>query len=72
MEEFIEKGTQPIFGYPPICFSPVHADPREHVENGNRNISVLMKHVFTKNTNETSVSELIEANRNEQKWLDTV
>lgn len=59
LNEYVEMGTGPVFGYPPICYSP----PAElkDIDNtgGNEAISVLMKHIFHKDENLTSVQDYI-------------
>lgn len=45
LNEYVEKGTGPIFGFPPICYSP----PAELVKklDGDREyVKVLMRHIF--------------------------
>ena len=59
LNEFVEKGTGPVFGYPPMCYSPPNEFKQDFV--GNEAISVLMKHIFLKNENLPSVQTLIQA-----------
>lgn len=63
LNTFVEMGTGPVFGYPPICYSPPAELKDSSATPGNEAISVLMKHIFQKNENLTSVQEYLQMKR---------
>lgn len=63
-------GTGPIFGYPPICYSPPNELKKQTQDR--QFLSVFMKHVFQKPENLASVKDLIEARREEAIMLENL
>lgn len=62
LNKFVDEGTAPVFGYPPICYSP----PSDPSIDGNRiqkagYLRTLMRHIFRKNTSLASVAQIIDA-----------
>ena len=60
-------GTGPVFGFPPICYSPPgdmkKTDPKRDY------LSVLMKHVFQRPENLASVKDIIDAQEAEEEMM---
>ena len=44
LNDYVEMGTGPVFGYPPICYSPPNELKKE--STGRDFLSIFMKHVF--------------------------
>ena len=63
-------GTGPVFGYPPICYSPPNELKKE--STGRDFLSIFMKHVFQKPESLASVKDLIEAKREESIMLESL
>lgn len=61
LNEFVEQGTWPVFGYPPICYSPPNELKKEHTEK--EFLNVLMRHVFQKPEKLASVGQIIRAKK---------
>jgi hypothetical protein len=61
IEEYVEYGVAPLFGYAPICFSPVTA--KEYW-------SIILKPVMSKNKKQTSVEEFFKAIDKQDKCFD--
>ena len=68
LNDYVEMGTGPIFGYPPICYSPPNELKKQ--TTGREFLAVFMKHVFQKPENLASVKDLIEARREESIMLE--
>ena len=45
LNEYVEQGSGPIFGYPPICYSPPNEFKQEKVDK-KEYLDVFMRHVF--------------------------
>jgi hypothetical protein len=62
LEEYVEAGTAPIFGYPPICYSPVESSAKkQEVKTSRAYVSTLMKHVFQDPDSGQTVEDIITA-----------
>ena len=61
----MEEGSAPVFGYPPMCYSPPDTQNQTPVakkEGAAKNyLSILMRHVFIKNSALASVEDIIDA-----------
>ena len=61
IEEYVEYGVAPLFGYPPICFSP-------------RNVSeywkIILKPVMLKNKKQATVGQFFKAIEQQDKCFD--
>jgi len=64
-------GTGPIFGYPPICYSPPNELKKES-SDGNDAISVLMKHIFQKNDKLATISTLLAAKKDQDNMVSNL
>ena len=65
----MEQGSAPVFGYPPICYSPPGEENQQHKAAKNY-LSILMRHVFTQNNALASVGDLIDAQEAEEELQD--
>ena len=70
LNDYVEMGTGPVFGYPPICYSPPNELKKE--STGRDFLSIFMKHVFQKPDSLASVKDLIEAKREESIMLESL
>ena len=70
LHEFVVKGTGPIFGFPPICYSPPNELKKE--EGGREYLNVLMRHVFQKSEFMPSVADFIDAKQNNAEMLQSL
>ena len=70
LNDYVEMGTGPVFGYPPICYSPPNELKKE--STGRDFLSIFMKHVFQKPESLASVKDLIEAKREESIMLESL
>ena len=70
LNEYVEMGTGPVFGYPPICYSP----PNELKKSGGKReyLSVLMRHVFQKPETLATIKDLIDAKNQQDALLQTL
>ena len=70
---FVEVGSAPVFGYPPMCYSPPETQNQTPIAKsdgpgqGKNYLSILMKHVFTKNNSLSSVEDIIDAKEAEDE-----
>ena len=66
---FVEEGSAPVFGYPPMCYSPPETQNQtpvaktvKKISDSHKNyLSILMKHVFNQNKCLASVEDIIDA-----------
>ena len=66
LNHYVEQGSAPVFGYPPICYSPkTEQEQHQTTKLPKRYLSTLMKHVFTRNNALASVEDIIEAKKEE-------
>ena len=70
MNDYVEAGTGPIFGFPPICYSPPNELKVE--KDGNEAINALIRHVFTKDEGIPSVATLLNAKKQEDMLLNNL
>jgi hypothetical protein len=56
--KYVESGSKPLFGYPPVCFSPTNKK-RSIDEDVSRSASVLKGVVLPFDKNSASVSKLL-------------
>ncbi len=68
LNRYVELGSAPIFGYPPICYSPPNELKKDN-DGGREYISVLMRHVFQKPEHLASLKEIIQAKKAEDTML---
>ena len=70
LDVHVDKGTMPLFGYPPICYSPPEefAAFYDKAEQKKEVIETLMKHVFCKNEDLSSIPDIIDAKEKEKKF----
>ena len=64
------QGTAPIFGFPPICYSP--PNELKQAKGKHEYLGVLMRHVFHKTENLASVEDLINAKEEEDNFIDAL
>ena len=70
LNHYVEQGSAPVFGYPPICYSPKTESEQQQEQQQTtklpkKYLSTFMKHVFTRNNALASVEDLIEAKKEE-------
>ena len=65
--KYVEEGSAPIFGYPPICYTPPNKkeDDLKEKKDNKEYLSVFMSHVFKKSEAIPSVAEIIDAKNSE-------
>ena len=68
----MEAGTAPIFGFPPICYSPPNELKKETTVDGKEAINTLIKHVFNKDNGLASVATLLSAKKEEDMLLNNL
>lgn len=60
LNHFVEAGSAPVFGYPPICYSPPN-ELKKNATGGRDYLTVLMRHVFQRPENVATIPEIINA-----------
>lgn len=60
----MENGSAPVFGYPPICYSP--PNELKKTDDNREYINVLMRHVFAKGEI-VSLKDIINAKKSEDR-----
>lgn len=64
LNDYVEAGSAPVFGYPPICYSPPSELKKNHA-GGRDYMTVLMRHVFQRPENVASITDIIDAKENQ-------
>jgi hypothetical protein len=59
LNEYVEQGTGPVFGFPPICYSPPNELKKDYQDNEFMN--VLMNNFGSKN--QPSVRQMLDAKK---------
>ena len=70
LNNYIDAGTGPVFGYPPICYSPPNELKKS--EGKREYMTVLMRHVFQRPESLASVTDIIDAKEAEDNYLKEV
>jgi len=72
LNKYVEQGTGPIFGFPPICYSPPAEFALHRVNKNEETVKTLIRHIFLKNSNYPSVAEIIDAKRANDKLIQNM
>ena len=70
LNKHVDEGTAPVFGYPPICYSPTGYGEQVKQNSKQEYLRTLMRHVFRKNNSLPSVANIIDAKENEDAFFD--
>ena len=71
LNEYVENGNAPIFGFPPICYSPPN-ELKKDITDGKEAINTLIRHVFNKDNGLASVGTLLDAKKQEDMLLNNL